>query len=112
VERQTVKNPWARVKRGSPPCVRLSFLGEHFGVSTTGIESMEGQQHIEVDALLDAKEVKRLLRCSLPFVYKLAERGQLSCIRIPCQTLGTRKKELVRFKREDVIGFIESHYTR
>lgn len=75
-------------------------------------ETMEGQQHIEADALLDAKQVKALLRCSLPFVYKLAERGQIACIRIPCQTLGTRKKELVRFKREDVTGFIEAHYRK
>ena len=73
---------------------------------------MQVTQHIEAEALLDAKEVKRILRCSLPFVYKLAERGQLSCIRIACQTLGTRKKELVRFKREDVSGFIESHYKK
>jgi predicted DNA-binding transcriptional regulator AlpA len=73
---------------------------------------MEGTQHIEVDPLLDAKQVKQLLRCSLPFVYKLAERGQIACIRIPCQTLGTRRKELVRFKHEDVTRFIEAHYRR
>ena len=71
---------------------------------------MQATQHIEAEPLLDAKEVKRLLRCSLPFVYKLAEREQLSCIRIACQTSGTR--ELVRFKREDVISFIEQHYQK
>jgi Helix-turn-helix domain len=75
---------------------------------------MQAMQHIEIEAeaLLDAKEVKRLLRCSLPFIYKLAERKQLSCIRIACPGLGTWKRELVRFKREDVISFIEQHYKK
>jgi hypothetical protein len=37
-----------------------------------------------VDDLLDAKQVKKLLRVSLPLVYKMAERGQLPCIRWEC----------------------------
>jgi len=65
-----------------------------------------------VEPLLDAKQVKVLLRCSLPLIYKMAERGQIPSIRIPCPGLGTRKKELVRFKRDDVMEFIQAHYRR
>ena len=61
------------------------------------------------EPLLDAKEVKRLLRCSLPLVYKLAERGQIPCVRIPCIGSG-KPKHTIRFKKLDVIGFIEKHY--
>jgi excisionase family DNA binding protein len=60
--------------------------------------------------LLDAKEVKRILKVSLPFVYKLAERGQLPCVRIPCMGDGERSRTVVRFKLADVQAFIEQHY--
>ena len=60
--------------------------------------------------LLDAKEVKRILKVSLPFVYKLAERGQLPCVRIPCMGDGDRARTVVRFKLSDVQAFIEQHY--
>jgi excisionase family DNA binding protein len=60
--------------------------------------------------LLDAKEVKRILKVSLPFVYKLAERGQLPCVRIPCMGDGERVRTVVRFKLADVQAFIEQHY--
>lgn len=64
---------------------------------------------ILTEPLLDAREVKRLLRCSLPLVYKLAGRGQIPCIRIPCIGSG-KPKHTIRFKRVDVIDFIEKHY--
>ena len=60
--------------------------------------------------LLDAKEVKRILKVSLPFVYKLAERGQLPCVRIPCMGGGKRARTVIRFKLADVQSFIEQHY--
>ena len=61
--------------------------------------------------LLDAKEVKRILRCSLPLVYKLAERGQIPCVRWESPGEGTKKRRtVVRFKKDDIIDFIESHY--
>jgi len=60
--------------------------------------------------LLDAKEVRRILKVSLPFVYKLAERGQLPCVRIPCMGNGERAKTVVRFKLTDIQAFIERHY--
>lgn len=60
--------------------------------------------------LLGAKEVQRILKVSLPFVYKLAERGQLPCVRIPCVGAGERARTVVRFKLSDVQAFIEQHY--
>ena len=64
-----------------------------------------------IEPLLDAKEVKRLLKCSLPLVYKMAERSQIPCVRIPCPGEGLKKpKTLVRFKKNDVLMFIEKHY--
>ena len=65
----------------------------------------------DIEALLDAKEVKRLLKCSLPWVYKAAAQGLLPCVRIPCPGKGTRKpKTMLRFKREDILAFIEKYY--
>ena len=61
--------------------------------------------------LLTAKDVKQILRVSLPFVYKLADRGVLPAMKYPCQGVGQKKRQfLVRFKPEDVQAFIESHY--
>jgi len=34
-----------------------------------------------IEPLLDAKEVRKLLRVSLPLIYKMADRGQLPCVR-------------------------------
>jgi hypothetical protein len=66
-----------------------------------------------LEPLLDAKQVTRLLRCSLPLVYKLAERGQLACVRWQCPGQGKRKpRTMVRFKQADVIEFIEKGYTK
>ena len=61
--------------------------------------------------LLDAKEVRKLLKCSLPLVYRMAERGQLPCVRWKCPGIGTEKpRTMVRFRKEDVFDFINSHY--
>ena len=58
--------------------------------------------------LLTPKDVKAILKCSLPYVYKLSERGLLSCVRIP--TIGNVNRSMVRFKKEDVLNFIEDNY--
>ena len=60
--------------------------------------------------LLTPKEVQKLLKCSQAWVYKASANGLLPCVRIPCPGLGTQKKEMVRFKKEDVWAFIERHY--
>ena len=63
------------------------------------------------EPLLDAHEVKRLLKCSLPLVYKMAERGQIPCVRWECLGEGEKKpRSMIRFKRRDVFDFIENHY--
>lgn len=62
------------------------------------------------EQLLTAKDIRRLLKCSLALVYKLAEQGRLPCVRIPCPGNGSRKKTLVRFKPSDVQEFIQAHY--
>ena len=60
--------------------------------------------------LLTPKDTKIILNISLPYVYRLAERGQLPCVRWPAPGDGTRKKTVVRFKIEDVQKFIEDSY--
>lgn len=67
-------------------------------------------QEVLTIQLLDAKSVKRILKCSLPWVYKAADAGLLPCVRIPCPGNGSRQKSMVRFKLEDINGFIEKHY--
>ncbi len=63
----------------------------------------------DMEELLDAKQVKRILRCSLPLVYKMADRGQLPCVRWECPGEGKRKKTTVRFEPEAIRAFIEAH---
>jgi len=83
-------------------------------------------ESILTEPLLDAKEVKKILRCSLPLIYKMADRGQLPCVRIPCpvndkqtdnkkqlkdkKAKDYKQKRLLRFIKADVIRFIEKHY--
>jgi len=53
--------------------------------------------------------MKGLLRCSLPYAHKLAEKYKLSCLRFPC--LGEKqRKTLLRFKKKDIPDFIEVNY--
>ena len=62
-----------------------------------------------MEPLLDAKEVRQILKCSLPAVYKMAERGQLPCVRWDCLGEGIEKpRTMVRFKKADVMDFIEN----
>ena len=65
----------------------------------------------DIDPLLTAKDVKNLLRVSLPCVYKFATDGRLRSVRIPCPGNGTkRQRDLIRFKKKDILSFIEEHY--
>ncbi len=61
-----------------------------------------------IEPLLDAKDVRKILHCSLPLIYKMAARGQIPCVRIPCP--GDRQKRLLRFKKDDVLSFIAKYY--
>lgn len=60
--------------------------------------------------LLSAKDVQKMLKVSLPLVYKMADRGQLPCIRWDCPGEGEKKpRTIVRFEPDVVIKFIEEH---
>jgi transposase len=65
----------------------------------------------EVEPLLNARDVSKILCCSRPLVYKMASRGQLPCIRWDSPGNGKRRpRTVVRFKIEDVLRFMENHY--
>jgi excisionase family DNA binding protein len=59
--------------------------------------------------LLTPKDVAKILRVSLPYTYKMADRGQLPCIRWECPGVGKKKRTLVRFDPEAVQQFVEKH---
>lgn len=60
--------------------------------------------------LLDAKDVKKILKCSLNLVYVLANRGQLPCVRWNAPGIGTIKpRTMLRFQLQDVLSFIEKN---
>lgn len=51
-----------------------------------------------------------MLKVSLPLVYRMADRGQLPCVRWECPGEGEkRKRTLVRFEKEAVMQFIKEH---
>jgi hypothetical protein len=65
----------------------------------------------KIEPLLNAQDVRKILRCSLPLVYKMAERGQLPCIRWQCPGDGEkRSRTVVRFKKSDIFEFMEANY--
>jgi len=71
----------------------------------------EVKENIKNEPLLDVGEVSRLLHCSRPLVYKLADRGQIPCVRWECPGEGRKKtRTMVRFIKQDVFNFIEKHY--
>ena len=63
--------------------------------------------------LLTPKDVQKMLKCSLPLIYKMAEQGRIPCVRWKCPGEGEKKQRtMVRFKLNDVMDFIENHYKR
>lgn len=62
--------------------------------------------------LLTAKEVKTILKCSLSHVYKLAEQERIPPVRWSCPGSGEKERNTLRFKKEDVLNFIETHYQK
>ena len=60
--------------------------------------------------ILTAEEVRKMLKCSQPLIYKMAKQGRIPHFRIPCPGAGNRKKHLIRFKKSDVIAFLEKNY--
>ena len=64
-----------------------------------------------MEALLDAQEVKKILNIALATVYKLADNGKLPCVRFTVDVNAKKSKSIIRFKKQDIIEFIESNYT-
>jgi hypothetical protein len=61
--------------------------------------------------LLTPKETAKLFKCSLAMIYKMADRNQLACFKIPCLGDGKEKpRNMIRFKLGDVMEFLENHY--
>jgi hypothetical protein len=72
---------------------------------------MKSKTQNPLEPLLNAQDVKRLLNCSLSWVYKAADRGLLPSVRWECPGDGTKKpKTMVRFKLKDVLALVEKHY--
>ena len=70
-----------------------------------------GDQRKLDETLIDAGDVSRLLKCSVPLIYKMAERGQVPCIRWRCLGDGTKRtRTMLRFKVKDILDFIEKNY--
>lgn len=61
--------------------------------------------------LLTPKETAKIFKCSLAMIYKMADRGQLPCFKIPCLGDGVEKpRSMLRFKFDDVVNFLKDHY--
>jgi len=60
------------------------------------------------ELLLKPKAVAKMLGMSVPWVYKSAKRGILPCVKLP--SMGKNGTEPVRFKKEDIVQFIEKYY--
>jgi len=65
-----------------------------------------------MDQLLDAKDVQKILKCSLSLVYQMAERAQIPSVRWQCPGEGSRARSMVRFKRADIFNFIGNNYQK
>ena len=64
-----------------------------------------------MENLLNAKEVSKILKVSVPLIYRMAGRGQLPCVRWACPGEGTEKpRTTVKFLKKDIINFIQGHY--
>jgi hypothetical protein len=59
--------------------------------------------------LLTPKDVQKMLKVSLTLVYRMADRGQIPCVRWECPGEGERKKTVLRFERDVVLEFIRQH---
>jgi hypothetical protein len=64
------------------------------------------------EELLTAEEVgEGMLKASKSYAYQLSRSGAIDSVRIPMAGRGGRTRYLVRFRRADVVAFINRHYT-
>ena len=61
----------------------------------------------QIDALLKPSQAAKILSVSRPYVYVMAEKGLLPCIRWP--GTGAGEKTVLRFLKDDVLDFIKAH---
>jgi len=67
---------------------------------------------METQDILTPKDVAKLLRCSPAWTYKASSMGILPSIRIPCPGKGKKRmRNMVRFRKTDVLEFLEKHYS-
>jgi len=62
--------------------------------------------------ILRPKDAAKLLGVSQSYVYQLAEKGLIGCIRIPMSCANGKQKSMLRFKTADLMAFVEEHYNR
>lgn len=66
---------------------------------------------LDIENLLDARQVAKILRCSVPLIYKMTDRQQIPCIRWEAPGKGKQKpRTTVRFRFEDIRAFIDKNY--
>ena len=59
----------------------------------------------EAIGLLKPTQAAKILNVSRPYIYKMADKGLLPCVRWP----GTGDKTVIRFLMDDILKFIEDH---
>ena len=64
-----------------------------------------------MNPLLNPKDVAKLLKLSVPFVYKAAETGRLPAIRIPYEGKTGKVKYITRFEPDEIARFMQDHRT-
>ena len=68
-------------------------------------------KELAINPLLNARDVSKILCCSESHVYKMADRGQLSCVRWECPCEGyKRSKTVIRFKKSDILECLEVNH--
>ena len=72
------------------------------------ITTTSSQEPLE---LLTAKQVRKILQCSLSMVYKLADKGLIGSVPMPT-ALESGGRGMVRFTLDDVLAFIGKHHRR
>lgn len=76
--------------------------------SKTSVEDQNG----ELDVLLKPEQAAKILNISKPYVYQMASRGQLRSVKWECAGNGDKKRETVRFRKSDILKFIEDHLSK
>jgi len=68
----------------------------------------------QLEDLLDAKQVKKILRCSLPLVYRMAERGNypVSGGSVPGMAVAKRRWSDLRWRQLKLLSRVTANKTQ